>query len=99
MTTDILKDLEQGAVLLDVRPESAFAAGHIKGSQSSPLEHLDQADLPEDKDQAIYVHCRLGIKSKEAKAILEEKGYTNVVDLGSIDDMVARGFEYQEFGE
>lgn len=99
MTTDIFEAIENGALLLDVRPESAYAAGHIKGSQSAPLEDLATADLPEDKEQPIYVHCRLGIKSKEAKAVLEEKGYTNVVDLGSIDDMVARGFDYQEFGQ
>lgn len=96
MTKDILNDLANGGLLLDVRPESAFLEGHIKGSSNLPLETLAEAELPEDKNTPIYVHCRLGIKSQEAKAILEEKGYTQVVDLGSIDDMTARGFDYEE---
>lgn len=96
MKEDILKAIEEGAVLLDVRPETAFEKGHIEGSQNLPLEALADADLPEDKDQAIYVHCRMGIKSKEAKDILEAKGYTKVIDLGSIDDMVDRGFTYKD---
>lgn len=94
MKEDILTAIENGALLLDVRPETAFEEGHIDGSQNLPLEELATANLPEDKDQAIYVHCRLGIKSKEAKTILEDKGYTNVIDLGSIDDMLDRGFEF-----
>lgn len=96
MTEKHRKDLEANALLLDVRTAELYAQGHIDGSQSLPLEDLATAELPEDKDQPIYVHCRLGVKSKEAKSILEEKGYTNVVDLGSIDDMKERGFDYVE---
>lgn len=96
MTENKHIQLEDNALLLDVRTAELYAQGHIEGSKSIPLEDLAAADLPEDKDQPIYVHCRLGVKSKEAKALLEEKGYTKVVDLGSIDDMTAQGFDYVE---
>lgn len=96
MTDNKQIQLEDNALLLDVRTAELYALGHIEGSKSIPLEDLAAADLPEDKDQPIYVHCRLGIKSQEAKALLEEKGYTKVVDLGSIDNLTAQGFDYIE---
>ena len=96
MTDNKQIQLEDNALLLDVRTAELYAQGHIEGSKSIPLEDLAAADLPEDKDQPIYVHCRLGIKSQEAKALLEEKGYTKVVDLGSIDNLTAQGFDYIE---
>ena len=45
-------------VLLDVRPRLEFAAGHIAGSISLPLEELESrlADLPRDLE--IVAYCR-----------------------------------------
>lgn len=96
MTKQGFNSLENNALLLDVRPADIYAQGHIKGSTNQPLEDFATADLPADKNQPIYVYCRLGIKSKEAKAVLEKKGYTNVEDMGSLDDMIACGFDYVE---
>jgi rhodanese-related sulfurtransferase len=45
-------------VLLDVRPEHEFEAGHLPGALSIPLEALDArlADLP--RDRTIVAYCR-----------------------------------------
>jgi rhodanese-related sulfurtransferase/predicted transcriptional regulator len=45
-------------VLIDVRPEEEFAAGHIEGAESVPLEELERrlADLPTDREVVAY--CR-----------------------------------------
>ena len=45
-------------VLVDVRPEDEFDAGHIEGALSLPLEVLDErlADLPRDRE--IVAYCR-----------------------------------------
>lgn len=96
MTKQQPTTLPEGALFLDVRPQTAYEEGHLEGATNLPLEALPMAELPEDKEQPIYVHCRLGIKSKEAKAILEEKGYTQVVDLGAIDNLVEQGFTYTD---
>src|SRR2546423_14261778 len=57
---DELRDrLARGdAVLIDVRPQEEYAAGHIEGSRSIPLEELEQrlADLPADRE--IVAYCR-----------------------------------------
>jgi phage shock protein E len=42
--------------------------------------------LVEDKDQRIYLYCRSGNRSGQAKAILQELGYTNVVNAGGLED-------------
>jgi rhodanese-related sulfurtransferase len=45
-------------VLIDVRPAEEFAAGHIEGARSIPLEELDErlAELPPDCE--IVAYCR-----------------------------------------
>ncbi|MBA3262558.1 MAG: metalloregulator ArsR/SmtB family transcription factor [Thermoleophilaceae bacterium] len=45
-------------VLIDVRPPEEFAAGHIEGARSIPLDELDQrlAGLPADSE--IVAYCR-----------------------------------------
>jgi rhodanese-related sulfurtransferase/predicted transcriptional regulator len=45
-------------VLVDVRPEEEFAAGHIEGARSVPLEELERrlAELPGDREVVAY--CR-----------------------------------------
>lgn len=60
LTPDELEErIERGDVLvLDVRPEEEFEAGHIPGARSIPVdrleEHLD--DLPDGKE--IVAYCR-----------------------------------------
>ena len=45
-------------VLVDVRPSEEFAAGHIEGARSVPLEELEDrlAELPDDREVVAY--CR-----------------------------------------
>jgi rhodanese-related sulfurtransferase len=56
---DLLERLELGdVVLVDVRPEAEFAAGHIDGARSIPLAELERrlAELPADAE--IVAYCR-----------------------------------------
>jgi rhodanese-related sulfurtransferase len=56
---ELLERLGKGeVVLVDVRPEQEFAAGHIEGSRSIPLEELEGrlAELPPDREVVAY--CR-----------------------------------------
>src|SRR5207302_9402145 len=45
-------------VLVDVRPEEEFAAGHIGGARAIPFDELEQrlAELPADREVVAY--CR-----------------------------------------
>jgi rhodanese-related sulfurtransferase len=56
---ELLARLADGdVVLIDVRPADEYAAGHIDGARSIPLEELEQrlAELPEDAE--IVAYCR-----------------------------------------
>src|SRR3954463_7048421 len=56
---DLLARLARGdVVLVDVRPEQEYAAGHIEGARSIPLDELERrlAELPPDTEVVAY--CR-----------------------------------------
>lgn len=75
---ELLKLVRAGeAMVLDVRPESEYRAGHVKGAINIPLESLPKrlAGLP--KDQEIVAYCRgpYCMLAFEAVAQLRKKGY------------------------
>jgi rhodanese-related sulfurtransferase/DNA-binding HxlR family transcriptional regulator len=56
---DLLERLGRGdIVLVDVRPEAEYEAGHIEGAKSIPLEELERrlTELPPDAEVVAY--CR-----------------------------------------
>ena len=73
-------ELPDGVVLLDVREDDEWAAGHAPGALHVPLGDLPAriGELPEDE---LYVVCRAGGRSARAVAWLQENG----VDAVSVD--------------
>ena len=71
------------AVLLDVREEDEFLAGHIPGAVNQPLSAIDRITLP--KEKALFVYCLRGTRSKRAAAILKKMGY-QAKSIGGIMD-------------
>ncbi len=79
-------DSDTDFLLLDVRTEEEFAAGHIPGAILLPdteVRERAEAVLP-DKKQTILVYCRSGRRSKLAAEALAELGYGNVLEFGGI---------------
>lgn len=75
----------QGAVLLDVRTPSEYAAGHIDGSRNIPLQSIESAGKTfSDKNTPLFVYCHSGARSRTAVRILRNLGYSDVTDLGGI---------------
>ena len=70
--------------IIDVREVDEYESGHIKNSINVPLGSLMTIDL--DKNAKIIVYCRSGNRSKTAKGMLESFGYTNVYDMGGINN-------------
>jgi len=82
--TKLKETLEAGAVLIDVRSPGEFASGHIKGSVNIPVDRLGNQVQVLKKDKPVVVYCRSGARSMAAKALLEKRGFKNIVDGGSI---------------
>jgi rhodanese-related sulfurtransferase len=72
------------AVLLDVRSPEEFAQGHLPGARQLNCEAPDfeqqvRASVPADAH--VYLYCRSGRRSADAKARMEQWGYTHVTHL------------------
>lgn len=82
---------EPGVIVLDVRMQQEYDAGHIANAVLLPLPLIETGDaavakaLP-DKDDEILVYCRSGRRSAIAANALINMGYTNVFDFGGIND-------------
>ena len=82
--------VNEGAFLVDVRSSGEFAEGNVKGSTNIPLDQVS-SNLDKFKGKKnIVVFCRSGIRSSQAKAILEQNGITNVTNGGSWEDVNAK---------
>ena len=79
---------EENHIILDVRTQQEYAAGHIPGAIVIPNETIGTKEIPQlpDKDQLIMVYCRSGNRSKQASDKLVKLGYTNIVEFGGIID-------------
>jgi len=63
-------------VVLDVRPESEFRAGHIAGARSVPLSQLESAiaGLPRRKEVVAYCRGPYCVYADDAVRLLRERG-------------------------
>lgn len=65
-------------VVIDVRPEAEYTAGHLPFARSLPLAELEKrlADLPADKEIVAYCRGPFCLMSDEAVKLLRQRGYT-----------------------
>lgn len=79
---------DKGIILLDVRTKEEYKNGHIKGSMLIPVDNLktEAENKLKDKDSPIFVYCRSGNRSVTAANLLVDLGYTNVYNLGGINN-------------
>jgi rhodanese-related sulfurtransferase/biotin operon repressor len=73
----LAKSREGDVVVLDVRPEEEYQAGHIPGARSVPLERLEAylEEIPEDQEVVAYCRGPYCVFSDEAVALLRSRGY------------------------
>lgn len=84
--------VNEGYVLVDVRTVVEFEAGHPKGAFNVPFVFIEvRGRVPNPvfvevlekhfaKDAKIVLTCQAGRRSLDAAAILEARGYTDLID-------------------
>lgn len=88
-TTELKRVLRKRPFLVDVRTPDEFAQGTVKGAVNIPLDQI-QNQFPKFKGKKnIVVFCRTGNRSTQAKAILEQNGFTNITNGGTWQDVNA----------
>ena len=68
--------VKQGAGLLDVRTESEYRQGAIKGAQSLPLYKLRALADRIDPAKKYIIYCQTGVRSGVAAFLLGQRGIT-----------------------
>ena len=65
-------------VVIDVRPEAEYVAGHLPFARSMPLGELEKrlAELPAGKEVVAYCRGPFCVMSDEAVALLRERGFS-----------------------
>jgi rhodanese-related sulfurtransferase len=74
---ELLARLRRGdVVLVDVRPAEEYAAGHIDGARSIPINELERrlSDLPTDREVIAYCRGPFCAYAHEAVRTLERSG-------------------------
>jgi sulfur-carrier protein adenylyltransferase/sulfurtransferase len=72
-----LRDEGVDFVLIDVREEREYAICHL-GGELVPLGTLGERIDDFDRTAHIVVHCRSGVRSAQAVAVLRGAGFENV---------------------
>ncbi|GAB2563863.1 hypothetical protein GCM10027033_20650 [Leucobacter ruminantium] len=76
------------SILFDCRTPDEYAEGHLEGAKL--LDFLGgeaTAAIPTLDPEAEYrLYCRSGNRSEQVKHLMQQAGFTNVVNLGSRDE-------------
>ncbi len=79
------KLVADGARLVDVRTPGEFAGRHLDGAVNVPLGDLDRRlKSLGKKDEPIVLYCASGMRSANARRLLQAKGFTRVYNLGGM---------------
>jgi rhodanese-related sulfurtransferase len=73
----------KNALVLDVREDAEFKAGHVINAKLLPLGKLNErvGELEKYRDKPVVVVCRSGARSANACALLGKQGFAEVYNL------------------
>ncbi len=85
------QEIRNGALLVDVRTQKEYDAGHLEGALLIPYDQIPQrlAEFGEDKNRSIVVYCRSGKRAGIAEETLRKAGFTHVLNAGGYKAMKA----------
>ncbi|HZN07949.1 MAG TPA: rhodanese-like domain-containing protein, partial [Pyrinomonadaceae bacterium] len=69
--------------IVDVRRPAEYGNGHVPRALNAPLAVLDAVigELPLQKDKPTAVICAGGYRSSAAASLLEQQGFTNLINV------------------
>ena len=80
---DAIRLMNQNALVLDLRPAEAFAAGHLAGARNLPPDQILNAGetLKKYKEKPVVVYDESGSLGTSAARQLAAQGFTKAVNL------------------
>jgi hydroxyacylglutathione hydrolase len=92
---ELAEQLEQGKapVILDVRSDAEWRAGHLPNAIHIEAGRLPFDDLPLPQEDLKVIHCSTSYRSTVGVSVLERRGYRNLALLkGGFSKWQASGF-------
>jgi|SRR5271157_1433285 len=95
----VMIDTEPARVILDVRNQSEYDAGHIRNAKLIPVWNLTQNLDELNQTDEILVYCATGVRSANASSILASNGFLHVYNMfEGINEWLASGYpEYVDY--
>ncbi len=80
---DVVRLMNQGAVVIDLRPADAFASGHVAGARQMSGEQILKAGdtLKKQKEKVLVVYDDTGSLGAAAVRQLVAQGFTKAFNL------------------
>jgi rhodanese-related sulfurtransferase len=80
---DVVRLMNQGAMIIDLRPSEAFAAGHVAGARLMSGEQILKAGdtLKKHKEKVVVLYDDTGSLSASAVRQLTAQGFTRAFNL------------------
>ncbi len=83
---------DKDAVILDVRHDDEWEAGHADRAMHWPVENIVAGQMPDiPKDKRIYTYCKAGARAAKAEELLKAAGWNDVQSIGGLSDWEAAG--------
>jgi rhodanese-related sulfurtransferase len=84
-------------VILDVREQDEWDAGHIPGAVFMPMGQVPDRLSEIPKDKTVIVQCRSGNRSDQVTTFLEQQGFTNILNMaGGINAWQSAGLPVEQ---
>jgi rhodanese-related sulfurtransferase len=87
--------VDSGAVVIDVRRDYEFDAGHIAGARHVEMNDLTANAESIPRDRAVVFCCRSGNRSGMAAAAFREAGFDAYHVEGGLQEWVDQGLELE----
>jgi rhodanese-related sulfurtransferase len=80
---DLIRLMNQGALVLDIRKPDEFAQGHVNGARHLPSDQILTAgdQFKRFKEKPVVVYCDSGSLAAAAVRQLTEQGFTKAFTL------------------
>lgn len=87
-TENVTNSGTDGAIIIDVRTEAEWVAGHLDGAVLIPHEQIGAgiSKVTTDKKSTIYLYCRTGRRASIAEETLKKAGYENLINLKTVEN-------------
>jgi rhodanese-related sulfurtransferase len=91
---ELAKRVAAGALVLDVRTPDEYAAGHVPGAVSVPLDTIADNFHLFSEDDKTYLICQGGGRSMKACEMAADEGLDVVNVAGGTGAWIAGGHDY-----